>query len=152
MSASSINPLLKAIAAAAAFIALAQPLTGLAQAYPTKELLSTSQTVLGETIRYPTTGAARVTASIVTIAPNADTKFHRHPAPMFAYMLEGELTVDYGTAGQRVYRQGDAMVEAMDFAHRGMNLGKEIVRILVVYMGAEGTANVALEKQAPPAP
>ncbi len=71
---------------------------------------------------------------------------HRHPAPLVAYILEGELTVDYGDRGRKVFRQGEAMVEAMEVPHRGMNLGTGPVRILAMYIGAEGTANVELEK------
>lgn len=117
-----------------------------AQAYPAKDLFATGTTVLGEPIRYPTSGPARITASIVTIAPGADTVFHRHPAPLVAYILAGEVTVDYGSHGKRVYRRGEAFVEAMDVAHRGMNLGTETVSILAIYVGAEGTANIAVEK------
>lgn len=117
-----------------------------AQAYPTQELLATSTTVVGEPIRYPDSGPAKVTVSIVTILPGADTVLHRHPAPLVAYVLEGELTVDYGAHGKKIFRQGDAMVEAMDVAHRGMNLGAATVRLLAVYLGAEGTRNVALEQ------
>ena len=131
----------------AIFLALAfAPLATWAQAYPTQELLSTSTTVMGESIAYPTTGPARVTANIVTIAPGAETIFHRHPAPMFAYILEGEVTVDYGAAGKRVFRQGEAMMETMQTIHRGSNAGTGVVRILSVHMGAEGTQNVVLEK------
>lgn len=131
----------------AVFLALAfAPLATWAQAYPTQELLSTSTTVMGESIVYPTTGPARVTANIVTIAPGAETIFHRHPAPMFAYILEGEVTVDYGAAGKRVFRQGEAMIETMQTIHRGSNAGTGVVRILSVHMGAEGTQNVVLEK------
>lgn len=132
-----------------AFAALSLLLSAVAwgqAAYPTQELLSTGTTVVGEPIRYPTSGPAHITASIVTVAPGAPTAFHRHPVPMVAYILEGELTVDYGDHGKRVYRKGDALVEAMDVRHRGMNLGTEIVRLLAVYIGAEGTPNVALEK------
>lgn len=132
--------------AAALVISLAIPATGWPQAYPAKEILSTGTTVLGEVIRYPVTGPARIQASVVTIEPGTETVFHRHPAPMFAYVLEGEVTVDYGAAGKRVYRKGDALMEAMDTPHRGMNLGTTTVSILSVYMGAEGTANVVLEK------
>ena len=117
-----------------------------AQAYPAKDLLATSTTIVGEPIRYPTSGPARITASIVTVKPGADTPFHRHPAPLVAYILEGELTVDYGEHGRRVYRKGDALVEAMDVRHRGLNLGSETVSLFAVYIGAEGTANVALDK------
>ena len=116
------------------------------QAYPTIELLATGTTVIGEEIRYPTSGPAKVTASIVTIAPGADSLVHRHPAPLVAYILEGELTVDYGEKGVKTFRQGDALVEAMNVPHRGMNLGSGIVKLLAVYVGAEGSANVALEK------
>ena len=61
-------------------------------------------------------------------------------------MLEGELTVDYGDRGRRTYRAGDAFVEAMQVPHRGLNEGSGIVRLLAVYVGADGTENVALEK------
>jgi quercetin dioxygenase-like cupin family protein len=122
------------------------PALGWAQAYPAKELLSTGTTVVGETIRYPSTGPARVTASVVTITPGADTIIHRHPAPMFAYILEGELTVDYGLKGKRVYRKGDALMEAMETPHRGTNLGTTVVSILAVNLGADGTVNTALDK------
>lgn len=138
--------MLKAVKAATLWLAFSLPLTGWAQAYPTKELLSTGKTVLDEVISYPSTGAAHITSSIVTIEPGAETKFHRHPAPMFAYILEGEVTVDYGASGKRTYRRGEALMEAMGVSHRGMNLGNGTVSILVVYMGAQGTANVALEK------
>lgn len=122
------------------------PAIAWAQAYPTQDLLSSGVTVLGEVVHYPTTGPAKVTVSIVTIAPGAETVFHRHPAPLVAYILEGEMSVDYGAKGIKNYRKGDALIEAMDVAHRGMNAGPDLVKILAVYLGADGTANVALEK------
>ena len=139
--------MLKFVASATVAVTLAMaPAMAAAQAYPAQELLSTGTTIVGETLRYPTTGAARVTVSIVTIQPGAQTVFHRHPAPLVAYILEGEMTVDYGVKGKKVFRKGDALVEAMDVPHRGMNPGASPVSILAVYLGAEGTANVALEK------
>lgn len=123
------------------------PFSWAEQAYPAIELLSTNTTVLGEAIHYPTDGPARVTVSVVTILPGAEAIFHRHPVPLVGYILEGELTVDYVGRGTRVFRKGEAMVEAMNVTHRGMNLGKETVRILATYLGAEGVSNVVLEKQ-----
>lgn len=138
------NPLCPILAVfALALLPLAAPAQ---EAYPTRELLATATTVVGEPLRYPTGAPARVTASIVTIVPGADTPLHRHPVPLVAYILAGELTVDYGSHGKRTFRKGDAFVEAMDVAHRGTNLGTETVSILAVYLGAEGVANVALEK------
>lgn len=109
--------------------------------YPAVPLLSTGKNIVGETIRYPQ-GNAHVTAAIVTLAPGGRTIAHRHGVPLFAYILSGELTVDYGAHGTRTYKQGDAFLEAMDVTHFGINRGAEPVRILAVYMGADGAKNV----------
>ena len=114
--------------------------------YPVQELLVTGQTIVGENIQYPTSGAPKITVAVVTVAPGNPAAFHRHPVPLVAYILEGELTVDYGPKGLKTFRQGDAVVEAMDLPHRGMNLGSGIVKLLAVYIGAEGAANVVLER------
>ena len=100
--------------AAAALIALAVPVHAENAAkpnYPAVPLIATGKTTIGETIRYPQ-GEAHITASIVTLAPGARTIAHRHGVPMFAYILEGEITVDYGAHGKRTYRKGDALMWA----------------------------------------
>jgi quercetin dioxygenase-like cupin family protein len=101
-------------------------------------LLSTGTTVVGEPLRYPTNGPAHVTAAIVTLPPGTKTVLHRHGVPLFGYILEGEITVDYGDRGKRTYRAGQAIMEAMDVPHFGADVGSAPVRILTVYMGAEG--------------
>lgn len=129
---------------ASALIALAAPALadGAVRAnYPAVPLLATSETIVGETIRYPP-GEAHVTAAIVTLAPGSRTVIHKHGVPLFAYILEGELTVDYGTHGRRTYRQGDSLMEAMEVAHFGVNTGDRPVRLLAVYMGARGANDV----------
>jgi quercetin dioxygenase-like cupin family protein len=110
--------------------------------YPPVPLLSTGNTVLGEPLHYPASGPAHVTAAILTLAPGAKTILHRHGVPLFAYILEGELTVDYGERGKRTYCQGEALMEAMDVPHYGLDTVVQPVRILAVYMGAEGAADV----------
>jgi len=115
------------------------------QGYPLTGTQSMSKTILGEDIVYPRTGKAVVTSAIVTVAPGERTVLHRHGVPMFAYILDGELAVDYGSHGRRTYRPGDAFVEAMAVAHFGHNTGFQPVRILVVYMGAEGSRDVVTD-------
>ena len=110
--------------------------------YPAAPLLSTGTTILGETIRYPKSGPAHVTAAIVTLAPGARTIMHKHGVPLFAYILDGELTVDYGTHGTRTYRQGQSFMESMAVAHFGVNNGSQPVRLLAVYMGAKHAKDV----------
>ena len=113
-----------------------------AKDYPAAPLLSTGTTILGETIRYPRTGRAHVTAAIVTLAPGARTITHKHGIPLFAYILDGELTVDYGRHGTRTYRQGQSFMEAMAVDHFGVNNGSQPVRLLAVYMGAKHAKDV----------
>jgi quercetin dioxygenase-like cupin family protein len=109
--------------------------------YPAEPLLSTSTTVLGEPLRYPP-GMPHVTSAIVTLAPGARTILHKHGVPMFAYILDGEITVDYGAHGKRTYRKGQSLMEAMHIAHFGENTGTEPMRLIAVYMGAARAKDV----------
>jgi quercetin dioxygenase-like cupin family protein len=130
------------LAAQLAAFALLAPAAARDQGYPAVPLLSTGQNVVGETLRYPTGGPAHVTAAIVMLAPGEKTIVHRHGVPLFAYILDGELTVDYGAHGRRTYRTGEAFMEAMDVAHFGVNTGTQPARLLAVYMGAAGAEDV----------
>jgi quercetin dioxygenase-like cupin family protein len=103
-------------------------------------IVASGETVLGERISYPA-GTAKVTAAIVVIPPGGSTGLHIHRVPLFAYMLEGELTVDYGSKGARTYRPGEGFLEAMDWPHNGANRGTAPARLLAVYIGAEGVSN-----------
>jgi hypothetical protein len=40
----------------------------------------------------------------------------------------------------RIYKPGDALLEAMSMGHNGRNLGPGRMRILAVFMGADGVA------------
>jgi len=110
---------------------------------PLDVLLTSSQTVIGQPIAYPQ-GVPKVTAAIITMQPGQETGLHLHRAPLFAYILSGELTVDYGPAGQRVFKEGNAFLEAFGTDHNGRNTGGDLTRILAVYMGAEGVANTEM--------
>lgn len=107
-----------------------------------KRIMDTQENVIGQKINYPR-GEARITSEIVEIPPGLATHWHEHLVPMYAYVLEGEITVDYGSKGSRIVKQGEAMIEAVGWPHRGMNHSSKKARILVVYVGASG---VELEK------
>jgi quercetin dioxygenase-like cupin family protein len=114
-----------------------------------RTLLSTATTVTGETIKYPSGAPAQLTALEITLAPGQQTGWHTHPVPLFGYILDGELTVDYGPKGQRVYRKGDGFAEATNEAHNGRNLTDKPVTILAVFAGMEGVKD---SLPAPPPP
>jgi len=106
-------------------------------------LLVAERTTIGQDIVYPP-GVGKVTAEVVTLPRGASTSLHLHSVPMFAYILEGQLLVEYEGVGEKRYRKGDTFVEAIDVAHRGraaIRSNAKKVKILVVYAGAVGTPN-----------
>jgi quercetin dioxygenase-like cupin family protein len=111
-------------------------------------LLDTGTTIIDQPIIYPDDGPARITSSIVTLLPGEETGWHEHGVPTYGYMIEGELTVDYGDEGKRVYRHGDALMEAVDHPHNGVNTGDGPMRVLVVFMSSEN----GVESRNVPAP
>lgn len=110
-------------------------------------LLDSSKTILGQPLVYPSDGKAKVQSVIVTMQPGEQTGPHKHPYPTYGYVLEGELTVEYADGETRVYREGDALLEAVDIYHNGKNTGTVPMRILVVFMGVDGQLNALRRKQ-----
>jgi quercetin dioxygenase-like cupin family protein len=101
-------------------------------------LLSTGKTIMDEPIVYPTSAPAKLTTAIIAMPPGAETGWHTHGIPLTGLLLEGELTVDYGEKGKRTYKQGDSLAEAINVPHNGKNTGTGIMRLFVVFIGAEG--------------
>ena len=98
-------------------------------------------TVLDQTITYPKKKPAQVSSSIITIEPGQETGWHRHNVPMFAYVMEGTLTVEYDAGVTKEFAAGTALMEAQGVFHNGLNRGEDPVRVLVVFMGAKGAKN-----------
>lgn len=109
-----------------------------------EKILVTSHSVVGEVIRYPHNGPhpqgkrAQITAQVITLMPGQDTPWHSHPMPTFGYIIDGEIEVDYGAKGQKTFRQGEALMEAMAHVHRGRNVSDKPVRVLALSIGEQG--------------
>ena len=131
-----------ALVALAALASAAQAEDQSAQQYQTllTPLLKSGTDVLGQPLTYPGE-PVDITTAIVTVAPGAETGWHLHEVPLFAHILEGELTVDYGEKGTKTYRTGDSVLEAMNWPHNGTNTGDVPMRLIAVYMGGGGRAN-----------
>jgi quercetin dioxygenase-like cupin family protein len=110
-------------------------------------LLSTNHSVLDEPLTLPSGGAMQVASSIITVNPGEATAWHRHGVPLYAYILEGDLSVDYGEQGVREYPAGTAFMEAMHQWHRGQNHGALPVRILAVYIGLDDAPAVIVRPE-----
>jgi hypothetical protein len=73
--------------------------------------------------------------------PGQETGRHRHDAPLYVYVLSGEVTVTYDSGIVKTYSEGMALLEAVGVYHNGVNTGKDPVRLLIVNMGAAGVEN-----------
>lgn len=107
-----------------------------------KVLTKTTVTGNGQKISYPQTEKAEVTAMTVEMAPGAETGWHKHPVPVYAYVVSGNLTVELEDRKQLAFKAGDAIIEVVNTLHNGRNSGSEPVRLAVFYLGAEGVPNV----------
>jgi quercetin dioxygenase-like cupin family protein len=108
----------------------------------TEVLLDAQQlTTLDQQVTYPKKKPAQVSSVIQTLEPGQETGWHRHKVPQFVYVLEGTVTVEYDAGVVKEYPAGTAYLEAEDIWHNGTNKGDDAVRMLTVYMGAEGAKN-----------
>jgi quercetin dioxygenase-like cupin family protein len=144
---STSNPLRRAAGvSASAVVLLHLPVARAAEPAPPTgpvgfkitEILETTTTAAGQTIRFPQ-GENQVTALIAELAPGGQVGRHVHPVPLFAYILEGMLTVEVEGHGTRTFRAGEGFVDVVNLWHNGRNLGDRPVRFLVVFAGQKGT-------------
>ena len=101
------------------------------------EVFTGDTTIAGEKVSFPK-GNPGIKSVVVTMAPGEKTAWHRHGTPLYAYILEGELTVTYQGLGDRHYSKGDGFLEAMQVAQQGYNPGLGPVRILAVFLTGDG--------------
>ena len=114
-------------------------------------ILQSGETIIGQPIAYPS-GTPKVTAATIVLPPGKETGWHTHAVPIFAYILDGEISVDYGDKGIKVYKAGDRLLDAMNWPHNGVNRGRAPLRILVVYIGADGKPNATSAPAPAPKP
>lgn len=120
-----------------------------------KVLQKTTVTSNGQPITYPQTDRAEVTAMTVEFPPGASTGWHKHPVPVYAYVMAGTLSVELEGGTSMTYGANEAVIEVVDTWHNGRNQGTEPVKLAVFYLGSQGTPNVIKREATPtsgPAP
>jgi quercetin dioxygenase-like cupin family protein len=110
-----------------------------------KTLLTTDKTDIGQPLVLPSRHPVLV-VSTYDIVPGARLARHKHPFSRYAYVLAGDLTVQFDDGKQRQYHTGDVVVEAVDTWHFGFNNGTVPVRLLVIDQVEQGDASTILAK------
>ncbi len=113
-----------------------------------KKLMTSSMSSNGERLLYLCTEKPEVTALLVHFPPGGSTGWHKHPVQVYAYVLEGELTVELKSGRTFLFKQGDAIFEVTNTLHNGVNSGTLPATLVVFYTGAVGVPNVVKEERA----
>ena len=100
----------------------------------------------GKPIVYPS-GNAEVSGVVVELAPGAQTGWHTHPVPSFAYIMEGELEIEQRSGNVKRLKAGEALAEVVNTFHNGRNVGTVPVRLVVFYAGQVGEKLTVKENQ-----
>ncbi len=101
-------------------------------------ILRSGETVAGQPIVYPRVENPEVAAVRVVIPPGAETGWHRHPFPCYAYLIEGKLSLRMEGNRTVEVKAGDALIESVNVWHNGRNDGPEPVEIVMFVTGAKG--------------
>src|SRR5438477_6554096 len=82
---------------------------------------------------------ARVTVVEVTIEPGRESPPHRHPGPVFGYVLEGEYEHAINDEPAKVLKAGETFYEPGGCLHRvSRNPGKVKTRVLATVVHPRG--------------
>ncbi len=115
-----------------------KPQAGYNSGVTSKLLAKTTVTANGQKIAYPVTDKAEVTAMVVDIAPGAETGWHKHAVPVYAYMLSGAIEATIEGGKTIIYSAGDPIIEVVNTFHNAINKGDKPASLVVFYIGIKG--------------
>ena len=111
-----------------------------------KKLLTSTTSSNGQQLSYLRTDHPEVTVLVIRIPPGGSTGWHQHPVPVYAYMLEGSLTVEMKDGKTYEFKKGGVILEEMNALHNGYNSGSDAASLVVFYTGAVGMPIVIKEE------
>jgi quercetin dioxygenase-like cupin family protein len=124
-------------------VALSAPAFARDYAQATVEKLTVATTNYAELqLEYPRNGTPEVTALIVHLPSGSSTGWHKHPVPVYAWMIDGELTVRTESGIEKRFMKGEPIIEVMNMLHNETNTGKKTASLVVFYTGLKDVPNV----------
>jgi len=103
-------------------------------------VLTTTRTATDQPLVLPAQNP-QVVVTKMEIAPGAKLPRHMHPFARYAYVLEGEVTVEYEGGQRQTFHAGEFIVEAIGVWHFGTNTGVVPLRLLVIDQVEAGKSN-----------
>jgi len=102
------------------------------------------KTILGQDFKYPA-GQPLIKAFDILIPAGKQTSIHKHAIPLFIYVVSGDLEVDYGSKGKKIFKPGTSYIEAIEWCHVGKVAGKNPVKIIGIYLGEQNPDQIKPE-------
>jgi len=109
-------------------------------------LLKTDTTSIGQRIIYPQFKENEITILKITIKPGKSTGWHKHEFPVFAYIVKGNLTVEYENHKTMQFSENSSFSEVINTFHNGVNKGKEDAVLIAFFIGGKGK-NLSVHKE-----
>lgn len=103
-----------------------------------------NKTIIGQDFKYPV-GIPLVKAFNITFKPGNQTDIHKHAVPLYIYVISGEMEVDYGSKGKKIFKSGDAYIEAINWCHKASTYNNKTPVVMGVYMGQESPNQIKPE-------
>lgn len=95
---------------------------------------------LDQRITYPKkVKKAEISSEIEVLEPGQETGWRKYRVPVYFYVLEGAISVEYDAGVVKDFAAGTAFVQAQGIWHNISNKGDVRARMLTVTMGVKGT-------------
>jgi len=101
-------------------------------------ILKTDTTSIGQKIVYPNFANDEVSIVKVTLPPGKSTGWHKHTFPVFAYIMQGTLTVEIENRKSIQFSANSSFSEVINTLHNGINNGTDDVVLIAFFMGEKG--------------
>ena len=101
-------------------------------------LLKTDTTSIGQKIVYPNFANDEVSIVKVTLPPGKSTGWHKHAFPVFAYIMQGTLTVEIENRNTLQFSANSSFSEVINTLHNGINNGTGDVVLIAFFLGEKG--------------
>lgn len=101
-------------------------------------ILKTDTTSIGQKITYPDFKNDEVSVVKVILPPGKSTGWHKHVFPVFAFVLQGTLTVEVENRKTMQFPVNSSFSEVLNTLHNGVNNGKEDVILIAFFLGEKG--------------
>ena len=112
------------------------------QGFKATPVFKGSTTMAGQKLEYLRTDKPEISSVLIEIEPGGEIGRHMHLVSGYVHVLEGTVTIEMDDGTRHEFQAGKAFLEATNMWHNAKNIGKTLVKLLVVTPGEDGKSNL----------